>query len=112
MEKIVIEARTTRFADSGLLNIVEATKFAASNESNVKASPVEARKVNPHKLWKITDEDWRNREKWDQYKTAVDEMLFKTSTSYAPWTIVESNCKWYARIKALKTVVNAIEDRL
>jgi polyphosphate kinase 2 (PPK2 family) len=72
----------------------------------------EAREANPLKQWKITDEDWRNREKWDQYKIAVDEMLYRTSTTYAPWTIVESNDKLYARIKALKTVCSEIESRL
>ena len=72
----------------------------------------EERQHTPHKQWKITDEDWRNREKWDQYKMAVDEMLYRTSTSYAPWTIIESNSKWYARIKALRTVVGEIEKRL
>ncbi len=65
-----------------------------------------------HKQWKITEEDWRNREKWDQYKAAVEEMLFRTSTPYAPWTIVEANCKWFARIKVLDTVIEAIERRL
>jgi len=72
----------------------------------------QAREKTPHKCWKITDEDWRNRENWDQYKEAVDEMLFRTSTAYAPWTIVEANSKYYARIKALKTVIEAVEARL
>ena len=70
------------------------------------------RQNNPEKQWKITDEDWRNREKWEQYEEAVNEMIIKTSTSYAPWTIVEGNCKYYARIKVLETVVNEIEKRL
>jgi len=65
-----------------------------------------------HKQWKITEEDYRNREKWDLYKEAVDEMLYRTSTAYAPWTIIASNDKWYARIKALDTVVNTLEERL
>ncbi|RPI20746.1 MAG: phosphate--AMP phosphotransferase [Acidobacteria bacterium] len=64
------------------------------------------------KQWKITPEDWRNREKWSVYKTAVEEMLARTSTSYAPWTIVESNCKLYARIKTLQTVIKSIEGKL
>lgn len=72
----------------------------------------EARQQDPHKLWKITDEDWRNRGKWEQYKQAVDEMLFRTSTTYAPWTIVEANSKYYARIKALNTVIQAVESQL
>lgn len=70
------------------------------------------RENNPYKRWKLGEEDWRNREKWDLYKKAVDEMLFRTSSPHAPWTIVEANSKWYARIKALKTVVEAIEKRL
>ena len=70
------------------------------------------RMENPDKQWKITDEDWRNREKWDQYEQAVDEMLVRTSTTYAPWIIVEGNSKYYARIKVLQSVVDAIEERL
>jgi polyphosphate kinase 2 (PPK2 family) len=64
------------------------------------------------KNWKITEEDWRNREKWTQYRAAVDEMLLRTSTSYAPWFVIESNSKWYARIKVLKTVVKNLEQQL
>lgn len=70
------------------------------------------RQENPEKRWKITDEDWRNREKWDQYEDAVNEMLMRTSTDYAPWVVVEGNDKYYARIKVLRTVVDAIEARL
>jgi AMP-polyphosphate phosphotransferase len=70
------------------------------------------RQEDVHKQWKITDEDWRNREKLDQYREAVEEMLYRTSTPYAPWTIVESNCKWYARVKVLETVCEAIRQRL
>ena len=70
------------------------------------------RMENPLKQWKITDEDWRNREKWDLYEEAVNEMIIRTSTSYAPWIIVEGNNKYYARVKVLETVVNAIEERL
>ena len=70
------------------------------------------REQTPHKQWKITEEDWRNREKRALYLEAVDEMLFRTSTNYAPWTIVESNSKTYARVKALKTVITEIEKAL
>ena len=65
-----------------------------------------------HKQWKITDEDWRNREKIGQYREAVEEMLYRTSTLYAPWTIVESNCKRHARVKVLETVCKAIRKRI
>ncbi|KAA3596597.1 MAG: polyphosphate:AMP phosphotransferase [Calditrichaeota bacterium] len=71
-----------------------------------------ARQENPYKQWKITDEDWRNRERFVDYKKAVDEMLFRTNTKYAPWTIVEGNSKLYARIKVLKTVASVFEEKL
>jgi len=72
----------------------------------------ETREQTPYKAWKLTDEDWRNREKWDQYQEAVNEMLLKTSTLTAPWTIVEGNCKWYARVKVLKTLVDGLSQEL
>lgn len=70
------------------------------------------REMTPEKQWKITDEDWRNREKWDQYEVAVNEMLLRTSTTYAPWIIVEGNDKHFARVKVLETVVDAIEKQV
>jgi polyphosphate:AMP phosphotransferase len=65
-----------------------------------------------HKQWKIGEEDWRNREKMGHYREAVEEMLHRTTTPYAPWTVVESNCKRHARIKVLETVCEAIRKRL
>lgn len=70
------------------------------------------RTKNPDKQWKITDEDWRNREKWDQYVEAVNEMLEKTDTAYAPWVVVEGNSKYYARIKVMETVAKAMEKKI
>jgi polyphosphate:AMP phosphotransferase len=70
------------------------------------------RQATAAKQWKITDEDWRNRDKMPQYRAAVDNMLQKTSTAHAPWTIVESNDKLHARIKALRTVTRAIAEKL
>ena len=87
-------------------------KFWMQIDKEEQARRFKARQENPDKQWKITDEDWRNREKWDQYEEAVNEMLIRTSTSYAPWIIVEGNCKYYARIKVLETVVDALEKRL
>jgi len=66
----------------------------------------------PYKAGKLTDEDWRNRAKWDVYEEAVNDMLLKTSTLTAPWTIVEGNCKWYARIKTLRTMVETLSQEL
>ena len=67
------------------------------------------RQNTPEKQWKLTEEDWRNREKWPQYEEAINEMLEKTSTENAPWYIIESNDKKYARIKTLKIVIKALE---
>jgi polyphosphate kinase 2 (PPK2 family) len=72
----------------------------------------EARRDTDYKAWKLTDEDWRNREKWDTYKTAVEEMLLRTSTLTAPWTIVEGNDKWFARVKTLRTLVELLSREL
>jgi len=71
-----------------------------------------ARSENPLKQWKLTDEDWRNREKWNEYYDAVNEMIEKTSSEDSPWIIVESEDKYYSRIKILKTVVERIEKEL
>jgi len=60
---------------------------------------------DPEKVWKITDEDWRNRKKWEQYTEAIDEMLARTHTEHAPWTVIESDNKWYARVKTMRTLV-------
>jgi polyphosphate kinase 2 (PPK2 family) len=62
--------------------------------------------------WKLTDEDWRNREKWDRYEEAVNEMLLRTSTLAAPWTVIEGNDKRYARVKVLKTLVDKLSKEL
>ncbi len=66
----------------------------------------------PYKAWKLTEEDWRNREKWSLYETAADEMLLRTSTPAAPWTIIEAEDKRFARIKALRTLVRRLEAEL
>ena len=70
------------------------------------------RQNNPAKIWKITDEDWRNRDKWDAYEEAVNEMLVRTDTSYAPWVVVEGNNKYYARLKVIGSVIEAFERKL
>lgn len=66
------------------------------------------RKQTPHKRWKITDEDWRNRKRWDDYERAVNVMIERTSTQRAPWTLVEGNDKHFARIKVLQTLCDRL----
>ena len=87
-------------------------KFWVQIDKDTQLARFTERQNTPSKQWKITDEDWRNREKWDLYEQAVDEMLQKTSTTYAPWHILESVDKKYARIKALKIVIDALEEAL
>ena len=64
----------------------------------------------PYKRWKLTDQDWRNRDKWPAYEAAVQDMVERTSTLGAPWTLVEANCKRHARLKVLRTVADALEQ--
>ena len=72
----------------------------------------EMRQNDPNKAWKITEEDWRNRDKYPQYKMAVNDMFRLTSTTFAPWHVLESDDKHYARVQALEIVNNALEQRL
>lgn len=72
----------------------------------------EERAKSPYKSWKLGDDDWRNREKWDEYEQAVDEMVARTSTLRAPWTLVPSNDKNFARIAILRTACKALEEGL
>lgn len=87
-------------------------KFWVQIDKDTQLARFTERQNTPEKQWKITDEDWRNREKWDAYEAAVNEMLQKTSTAYAPWHILESVDKKYARLKALKIIIDALEKAL
>ncbi|WP_028534756.1 polyphosphate:AMP phosphotransferase [Paludibacterium yongneupense] len=84
--------------------------LAISNEEQL--ARFQAREETGFKRFKITDEDWRNRDKWDAYRLAVSDMVDRTSTSKVPWTLVEANNKYFARIKILTTLCEAIEARL
>lgn len=72
----------------------------------------EERQSIPWKAWKLTEEDWRNRDKWDVYEQAVNDMIERTSTRKTPWTLVEANSKKHARVKVLETYCAALEARL
>ena len=84
-------------------------KFWVQIDKRTQLKRFKERQATPEKQWKITDEDWRNREKWNQYESAIDEMIQKTSTEFAPWYILESVDKKYARIKALEIVIDQIK---
>jgi polyphosphate kinase 2 (PPK2 family) len=70
------------------------------------------RERTPHKRWKITAEDWRNRARWADYERAVNDMVERTSTRAAPWTLVEANDKGFARLKVLRTIGDRLESAL
>jgi len=94
-------------AEHGL--VVAKFWLAISKEEQLKR--FREREKTSFKRFKITDEDWRNRKKWDAYERAVCDMVDRTSTEYAPWTLVEANNKLFTRIKVLRTVCKAIEQR-
>jgi polyphosphate kinase 2 (PPK2 family) len=81
-----------------------------SDEEQLKR--FKAREKDPLKSWKLTDEDWRNRGKRAEYEAAVEEMIERTSTEYAPWHLIEGENKRYARVKVVETVITAIEKNL
>jgi len=81
-----------------------------SNQEQLKR--FEARARDPLKTWKLTDEDWRNREKRDQYVVAVEDMIERTSSEHAPWNLIEADSKRYARVRVVETVNARIEEAL
>ncbi len=87
-------------------------KFFLSLDKDEQLERLKDREDTPEKQWKITDEDWRNREKWDLYLEASEDMVRKTNTDYAPWIVIPANDKRYARITALKTIIEICEERL
>ncbi len=87
-------------------------KFWLEISKAVQLQRFREREKDAAKRYKITEEDWRNREKWDLYRAAVRDMIAQTSTAYAPWTLIEGNDKNWARLRCLRTAVEAIERRL
>jgi len=93
-------------------NAVALVKFWIHITPEEQLKRFKAREADPFKTHKMTEEDWRNRDKWDQYRAAVDDMVKRTSTTYAPWTIVEGNCKRHSRVRAMETVCAALEQAI
>ncbi len=84
-------------------------KFWLAIDQQTQLQRFKEREQIPFKRFKITDEDWRNRDKWDDYADAVGDMVDRTSTEIAPWTLIEANDKRFARVKVLRTLNEAIE---
>lgn len=91
---------------------VNVQKFWIHIDKEEQLSRFHEREKIEYKKHKLTDEDWRNREKWDEYEDAINEMVVRTSTEYAPWTLIDGNSKQHARLKVLETVCNSLEDLL
>ncbi len=85
-------------------------KFWLQISKEEQLARFEARKLTPYKRYKITDEDWRNREKWDEYRDAINEMLERTSANHAPWNLIAGNDKRFARIQVLEIVTDALRE--
>ena len=87
-------------------------KFFINISPEVQLERFNERAATPSKQWKLTDEDWRNRDKWSAYETAIDDMMRYTNTEYAPWTIIEGKDKYSARIAVLEEFIRAAKASL
>jgi polyphosphate kinase 2 (PPK2 family) len=101
-------AEINEFEDQLVEHGIVLCKFWFHITKDEQLARFKARELTPYKRWKLTDEDWRNREKWDDYEAAVDDMIEHTSTTLAPWTLIEANDKRFARIKVLATICDRL----
>jgi polyphosphate:AMP phosphotransferase len=97
-----------QLADHGIVLV----KFWMNITKEEQLERFHEREQTPWKRWKLTDDDWRNRERWEEYEDAVHDMVERTSTRIAPWILVEANDKRFARIKVLRSVCDAIEAKV
>jgi AMP-polyphosphate phosphotransferase len=104
-------AEINEFEDQLNRNGIVVLKFWMQISKAEQLRRFKARERTRFKRFKITQEDWRNREKWSDYQRAAADMIERTSTANAPWTLIESNDKCFARVKVLRTVVAALERR-
>jgi polyphosphate kinase 2 (PPK2 family) len=95
-----------QIADAGVVVV----KFWLAIDKETQLERFQEREEIPFKRFKITEDDWRNRDKWDAYRAAVCDMVDRTSTEISPWTLVEANDKRWARVKVLRTLNEALEE--
>lgn len=103
-----INAFESQLVDHGVVLV----KYWLEISKDTQAKRFEKRRITPHKNYKLSDEDWRNREKWAPYNVAVDDMLSETSPERAPWDVVVAEDKRYARIATLRILCDRLEARL
>lgn len=94
--------------DHGLILV----KFWLQIDKKTQLKRFQERESTPHKRWKLTDDDWRNRKRWDDYQQATRDMLNRTATHNAPWALIAANDKRFARIEVLKTLCHRLEEAL
>lgn len=92
-------------ADNGAILL----KFYLHITKDEQLARFKKREADPAKAWKINDEDWRNREKWDEHNAAAEEMFARTSSIHAPWHVIAANYKWRTRLKVLKVLCDRLE---
>ncbi len=102
-------AEINEFEDQLIEHGIVLVKYWVHITKDEQLARFEARAETPYKRWKLTDEDWRNRERWDDYAAAVNDMVEQTSTRKAPWVLVEGNDKRYARVKVISALCDALE---
>lgn len=105
-------AEINDFEDQLIENGIVLLKFWLHISKDEQLARFQSREVTPHKQWKLQDEDWRNRERWDDYAVAAHEMIQQTSVAKSPWVLVENENKHYGRIKVLDAVCDALEAKL
>jgi len=105
-------AEINHFEQTLLKSNIILAKFWLAIDADEQLARFQARSETPWKEHKLTDEDWRNRERWDDYQAAINDMLRYTDTTAAPWNVVEANDKRYARVKVIKRLCAAIEGAM
>ena len=105
-------AEINEFEDQLTSSGIVLVKFWIHVTKDEQLRRFQEREKIPHKQWKLTEEDWRNREKWEEYAIAVNEFVEHTSTRVAPWNLIEGNDKRHARVKVIKTVCEYMEEAL
>ncbi|SEL85824.1 Polyphosphate kinase 2, PPK2 family [Blastococcus sp. DSM 46786] len=103
----IVDLETTLAAEGTVL-----VKFWMHVSPEEQLDRFESRRADPYKAWKLTDEDWRNRERRDEYEAAVEEMLERTDTPVAPWHVIPADDKRWARVAVVRTVCEAVEAAL
>jgi AMP-polyphosphate phosphotransferase len=97
-----------QLADDGMIIL----KFYLQISKEEQLRRFKKREADPLKRWKMSEEDWRNRSRWNQYITAANDMFAKTNKKKAPWHLIEAEHKWYARVKTLRIIVRALQKEL